>query len=344
MKPKYILVRELQRNKPDICWTMERSPLSIFFCLIYPPLNMKGESSNMSEAIISRRGYTAAGKPKLYTQTFTGSTDWQVPSTIRGNVSVLIFGGGGSGRQYGKGGGGGGGWMNRGEFNIQGQTTIRITIGAGGSGLTSAGQSGGTSSFGTYLSANGGTTGTQYKGGDGGSGGGAGGLGYQFGGGGGYSNGIVKGGDGGQFGGGGGGSALIGTENADEDIGRGGNGGIYGGGGGGYANGGNGGTYGGGGGGGYYKYESVVSGNKYSRQYFGGTGGSFGGRGGNGGVANSMVATAGSSGTNTSTWTNVEMINNEYIRGNGTGGRASILDGGVNTPYGGGGGGGGFGA
>ena len=33
----------------------------------------------MSEAIISRRGYTAEGKPEWHTETITGSTTWTVP-------------------------------------------------------------------------------------------------------------------------------------------------------------------------------------------------------------------------------------------------------------------------
>ena len=162
----------------------------------------------MSEAIISRRGYTAEGKPEWHTETITGSTTWTVPKTIKGNVKVLIFGGGGSGMSRGEdyvAGGGGSGWMNNGEFSIAGGTQIPITIGNGGS---TGEASGGTTSFGTYLSANGGGGGSgssmsKYGGSGGAGGGGSDGAGYgfQFGGGG---SSLGYGGDGGTWGGGGG--------------------------------------------------------------------------------------------------------------------------------------------
>ena len=121
----------------------------------------------MSEAIISRRGYNSAGKPTLVTETIISNTTWKVPNHY-GNISVMIFGGGGggcgidqlssTGQQYTyAGSGGGGGWMNNGEFSIQNKTSVSITIGKGGQGNNGGSASaGGTSSFGTYLSANGG--------------------------------------------------------------------------------------------------------------------------------------------------------------------------------------------
>ena len=151
----------------------------------------------MSEAIISRRGYNSSGKPELRTETITGSTVWVVPKSIRGNISVMIYGAGGGGKDRGRGGGGG--WMNNGEFKIAGGTSINITIGKGGGGVSSTSMTGGTTSFGTYLSANGGGEG------DGGSGGGGGGIGYQFGGGGACSwFATTNAGNGGIYGGGGG--------------------------------------------------------------------------------------------------------------------------------------------
>ena len=189
----------------------------------------------MAEAIISRRGYGIDGKPQLRTETITGNTNWIVPLT-RGNnsISVRLFGGGAAGTQsYG----GGGGWMNNGEFtNLTPNQIIQITIGDGGNNIGT--QSGGTTSFGTYLSANGGS------GINGGSGGGGweGGKGYQFGGGGGNAN----GGDGGIWGGGGGGF---------------------------YKNGGNGGTYGGGGGCGMPVIEIAFHGGNGGIYGGGGTGG-----------------------------------------------------------------------
>lgn len=212
------------------CRTMERSPLSLFICLIYPPLNMKGESS-MSEAIITRRSRMDSGPGTLITNTITSNTTWTVPNH-KGDISVRIFGGGGGGDHFM---GGGGGWMNNADLTIANGEAVRITIGRGGLANTSAG---GTSSFGSYLSANGGTLNSyinrNWYAGSGGSGGGGeyGGIGYQFGGGGG----IYGGGNGGIWGGGGGCGGYEGNA---------GNGGTYGGGGGGYNKGGRGGTYGG---------------------------------------------------------------------------------------------------
>ena len=229
----------------------------------------------MAEAIISRRGYNASGKPELRTETITGSTNWVVPKHV-GSISVRIFGAGASSYMSG-----GSGWMNNADFNnlTTGQT-IKITIGEGKNA-----SSGGTTSFGTYLSANGGSW-------QSGGAGGPGGTGYQFGGG--------VGGNGGTWGGGGGGWS-IGDESYKAD---GGSGGLYGGGGGGCpiisyryssatsSKGGNGGTYGGGGGGAsalrfYYNgREASLSHGNF------GIGGTYGGNGGNN-------ANTGEDGTNT---------------------------------------------
>ena len=176
----------------------------------------------MAEGIISRRGYGIDGKPELKTETILSSKSWIVPNH-KGNISVRIFGGGGGG-SYNYYAGGGSGWMNNGELSIPNGLSIQITIGGGGTPRTS----GGTTSFGTYLSANGGRGSRSIAGADGGSGGGSsgvgagetyGGDGYQFGGGGG----TVGGGNGGPWGGGGGGR-VGGTTAGNPGI-----GGIYGG-------------------------------------------------------------------------------------------------------------------
>ena len=107
----------------------------------------------MSEAIITRRGFNAGGKPPepiLRTNTFISSTRWTVPNHT-GNISVRIFGGGGGGYHLsGKpwsGTGGGGGWMNNADLALANGASIQITIGSGGT----VNGAGGTSSFGTYL-------------------------------------------------------------------------------------------------------------------------------------------------------------------------------------------------
>ena len=159
----------------------------------------------MGEAIISRGfsgsngGGTSGENGNFRTEIITASTLWKVPENLKdGTVSVRIFGGGGGGNMQSFGGGGGGGYMNNATINLNGQSEIYITIGSGAAPDTY----GGTTSFGTYLSATGGQPGFQNSGGDGGSGGAGnrdGGIGYQFGGGGGIS--IA--GNGGKWGGGG---------------------------------------------------------------------------------------------------------------------------------------------
>ena len=136
----------------------------------------------MAEAIISRRGYGIEGKPPtLVTNIFTTNTNWTVPNLNNQVFDVRIFGGGGGGIQgptttYWErlSTGGGGGWMNNDIMTLPAGSTIRITIGAGGKGaIDSDGSAGGTTSFGTYLSANGGRGGSTGSESDGGGEGGA---------------------------------------------------------------------------------------------------------------------------------------------------------------------------
>ena len=199
---------------------------------------MKGESS-MSEAIISRRGSNSSGggKGNLVSEIVVTNTIWTVPTLSNYNVYVMIYGAGGGGftensRNKWSGSGGGGGWMNNGVIELNKGELISISIGQGGNYISdSSGDSaGGTTSFGRYLSANGGSSIVFNEsmswegGGSGGSGGGGftngylgwhfqremgiGGDGYQFGGGGGfatyYDDGHRSGSNGGVYGGGGG--------------------------------------------------------------------------------------------------------------------------------------------
>lgn len=168
----------------------------------------------MSEAMICRRGTKGESIPPFsyITQTITQNTIFTVPKYLENNtLSVRLFGAGGGGGNYADGGGGGG-WMNNGEIEVTPESQIQITIGSGGAPAwytQGSGVTGGTSSFGTYLSANGGegcTTSSRH-GGNGGAGGGGhhyGGIGYQFGGGGCGSSNAAWGGNGGTWGGGGG--------------------------------------------------------------------------------------------------------------------------------------------
>ena len=143
----------------------------------------------MGEAIISRAGGgsgSSGGKKwALKTELITQNTIWNVPEAKNNEFSVRIFGGGGSGGFKGNDSnfnyyfGGGSGWMNNAVLSLNQGSQIIINIGTGGSTYEyfgyRQGQSGGTTIFGNYLSANGGNGGdaTSFRGGDGSSGGGA---------------------------------------------------------------------------------------------------------------------------------------------------------------------------
>jgi hypothetical protein len=105
------------------------------------------------------RGYTKMEfiTSTPYTWTQTGKTDLK-------RIRVTAYGGG-AGGQSGTGGGGSGGI---GFVTLEASavtTNVTVTIGAGGA----VGASGGTTSFGTYITATGGSTGTTYAGGAGGT-------------------------------------------------------------------------------------------------------------------------------------------------------------------------------
>lgn len=116
------------------------------------------------------RAFFAVEK-KLITEIITTSKSWVCPSGVT-SINVRLFGGGSSGNSgyyssdinaYG-GCGGCGGRMNTGALSVVPGTSYPVTIGRGGT----PGRNGGTTSFGTLLSAPGGGTSS------GGSGGGAG--------------------------------------------------------------------------------------------------------------------------------------------------------------------------
>jgi len=169
-------------------------------------------------------------------QVFNSSGNFIVPNGVT-TVRVMATGGGGAGGYHSTMPGGGGGAGGRSEGivpNLSPGTSITVTVGAGGAGSDEpgTGASGGTSSFGTYLSASGG------QGGGGGTvaqfamAGGAGGVGsggqFNFGGSMGSDSIVVacRGGDGGGPGQGRGGSGPQGGGSATGYGGGGGGGGT----------------------------------------------------------------------------------------------------------------------
>ncbi|EZJ80822.1 hypothetical protein AC27_1716 [Escherichia coli 1-182-04_S3_C2] len=99
----------------------------------------------------------------------TSGTYTKTPGAMFADV-IAIGGGGGGGwatstaNYNAAGGGGGGGGMARGLFNLSAISTVLVTIGAGGNGGIAStmtnGTQGGTTTFGSYLSASGGQPGS----------------------------------------------------------------------------------------------------------------------------------------------------------------------------------------
>lgn len=120
-------------------------------------------------------------------QTFTSSGTFTVPAAVR-TIDIFVVGGGGSGghcngyssqgNKTNAGGAGGGYTATKKAYAVTPGQTFAVTVGAGGPYTSGSSATGGTTSFGSILSANGGNGGQggrvagSVKGGDGGSGGG----------------------------------------------------------------------------------------------------------------------------------------------------------------------------
>jgi hypothetical protein len=113
---------------------------------------------------------SAVTQPQVYSQAFFSSGSWTAPTGVT-RVRVWVVGGGGGGSTGGCGIYGGVGGMAMGVYTVSPGTGYTVTIGAGGAGASS-GATGGTTSFGAFISATGGGGGTSNPGGSGsGSGG-----------------------------------------------------------------------------------------------------------------------------------------------------------------------------
>lgn len=267
-----------------------------------------GNADNTSDANkpVSTATQTELDKKGVLSyQEFTSSGTWNKPTGAKVVEIFAIGGGGGGGKgtagaegtQRNGGGGGGAGGAVIGQFDATALTSsVSVTVGAGGAGATTdgafyAGGTGGTSSFGTYVSAGGGGGGACGGGFLGAGGGAAGASSLQAGGGGsgtftgiGFQipgtnghigsgaggcarssanaySGALAGGNSSAGAGGVGGGVSVGTAGSAGTAGSGTNGGAGGGGGGPTAVGGAGGTNGGGGGGGGCAISPATSGN-----------------------------------------------------------------------------------
>lgn len=211
------------------------------------PITAKTDDVNPGVTYYNERGELMVGtrKKEAKSEIFQMDGTFTVPAGVT-SVAVRILGAGGKGNNQR---GGGGGHMNYGVFDVTPGQKIPVTIGLGGGQVGNSSVTGGTSSFGTLISAAGGTEA------DGGSGGGSGN--YSFGGG------------NASYGGGGGGCGYGGyrSNSAGDWNSPGGNGGTYGGGGG------SGGTYEG------------RNGDTTGHGGSGGSGGTYGGSGGTDGAA-----------------------------------------------------------
>ena len=108
-------------------------------------------------------------------QRFNSSGTWNKPDLdAASRVLIKVWGGGGAGRKGGSnnyGGGGGGAYSERWMLLSELGASETVTVGAGGAGVTAAntsGATGGTSSFGSHVSAYGGAGGSSTGGGGGG--------------------------------------------------------------------------------------------------------------------------------------------------------------------------------
>ncbi|HAJ6667547.1 TPA: hypothetical protein HNC49_00015 [Escherichia coli] len=122
-------------------------------------------------------GASAFGLKNFVVFSTAGVSTWTVPDELKSGrkAKVTVIGAGGSGGRSSSGGGGGGGGKAVKLVDLTGIESVPITVGAGGvkpaAGSTSiTGNSGGSSSFGTFCSATGGGGGGNVSGGSSGIG------------------------------------------------------------------------------------------------------------------------------------------------------------------------------
>ena len=118
----------------------------------------------MSEAIIARGGKQGSGGGIQFEPSTSYIYENGFYTAYPGNYRVICVGGGGyggegrTGSRLFSGGGGGSGYVNEYSFYKNALSQVPVTIGSGGSPTSTTG---GTTSFGTYVSAAGGSTGSK---------------------------------------------------------------------------------------------------------------------------------------------------------------------------------------
>ena len=135
---------------------------------IVTPIPQAPAATNVGEALAALGDFAADGYQNIAVFDTAGTTDWPVPQVLKDGhrkAHVMVIGGGGGGAAGDLatprlcGGGGGGGGLAIGLIDLNGVTSVSVTVGAGGAGSTSGeGDPGGTSSFGAFMSATGGGT------------------------------------------------------------------------------------------------------------------------------------------------------------------------------------------
>ena len=118
----------------------------------------------MGEAIISRSSASTNDSSisgQLINEIIMSNMNWVAPKAKDQKFRVILFGGGEAGSSNGCGGNGG--FMNWGDFTISEGNSVPISIGLGGTPCYNEdtdnryySRNGGSSSFGGYMSANGG--------------------------------------------------------------------------------------------------------------------------------------------------------------------------------------------
>ena len=126
-------------------------------------LNVNG-SANIAGTLTVGGVAIASGGTFNYVKVFTSGTTWTVPAGVTRVRAIVVAGGGGSGFYSCGGNGpnmpGGAGGYAQGVYNVTPGSTITVTVGAAGVSQSAGnGTAGGSSSFGSFASATGGSGG-----------------------------------------------------------------------------------------------------------------------------------------------------------------------------------------